>query len=302
MQAGNIQEKADSASVAERERCLPDWNSPAFQAPLSFGVLIFDSKGLVRFCSAALAQLIGANAKELTGTCVRELLPALPFDPATEGYNVAFGIFRAAKRCLEPWSIQTRDGGMMQAQGYFGSLETDDGYRFCLQLQLPAGLDALQAGLPSAATGTTLTIASAGVGAFRHPAGTPASRHAPWAMPVTAPDSVRAAAAGIARPPQVQLLFDRDYRVSFASSSIEDLLSHDYERVIGMHVSDLLPDVPSRVGVIRSISSATARLRSIGSFRSHARHASGRRVPVLVALREKKYERLISLLISAAGD
>lgn len=313
MHTGNFAHVGGSTWRAGQEQRVSSWNMLSFLTFHPSAVLIFDSKGLVRFCSNALARLIGATSTDLAGTQVRNFMVGLPLAPETEGYNVAFGTFHAAKRCLQPWTIKTRDGGTIPLDGYFGSLSTDDGYRFCLQLNLRSGDKATSDVSPSdeaanspAMPGASCIPASQLADGDKVPeqlvrrltspgAGTPRWRRHRAATS----DDARMDVTSV-RTTQVQLLFDREYRISFVSSSIEDLLSHDYEKVVGMHVSDLLPEFPSRVGVIRSISSATAQLRDMGCFRSHALHATGRKVPVLLALREKRFNHLISLTISAA--
>lgn len=307
MHAGNIDFLRRPGNSRPPHRGLV--NRPAaLRAPYPLGVLIFDSKGLIRFCSTTLADLLGASANDLAGRCVREFLPALPFDPATEGYNVAFGTFYSTKRCLQSWRMKTGRGGTVQVDGYFASLSTEDGYRFCLQLQLRNADSATD----DAIDGAHAASGHAGTAAGRIALAEETrqySRHSPslsgesnrrWRREWLSSSRAIHAAPPDMQPRPVQLLFDREYRISFASSSIEDLLAHDYERVTGMHVSDLLPDFPSRLGAIRTIGDAMARLRSMGSILVHALHASGTKVPVVVALREKKHMHLISLLISAA--
>src|SRR5436309_1445287 len=60
------------------------------------GSLILDSKGVIHCSSAAIAQLAGVPQEELTGRAIKLLIPDLPLDADTQGYNVAFFSFLTA--------------------------------------------------------------------------------------------------------------------------------------------------------------------------------------------------------------
>lgn len=309
MQANNLQHAANALHIRSPEDSGLNRVCAATRTPKPLGTLILDSKGMVRFCSDALARLAGSTAADMVGASARSFMPDLPLDPATEGYNVAFAAFCAARRCLQSWTVTTGHGGTVQVEGYFGSLRTDAGYRFCLELQLPAehgdsrdmAMQAAQHGTGGTAAARTTNAEKSWPDLWHKPrtqhAGT---RRPPRPHAAALPRLTGEALA--ARTPHVQLLLDREYRIVFASSAIEDLLALDYEKIIGMHVSDVLPELLSRVGGARSVKSAIETLRSMGSFASHARHANGQHVPVVVALREKRCDHMIPLLISAAAD
>lgn len=315
MQANNLPHVANALHIRRPEDSGLNRVCAATRTPKPLGTLILDSNGMVRFCSDALARLAGSTAADMVGTAARSFMPDLPLDPATEGYNVAFAAFCAARRCLQSWTVKTGHGGTVQVEGYFGSLRTDAGYRFCLELQLPAEHgDSRDMTMQAARRSAPAMHGAGGAAAART-----TNAEKPWPdlghksrtqhagtrrppRPRAAAISRLAGEAPAARTPHVQLLLDREYRIVFASSAIEDLLALDYEKIIGMHVSDVLPELLSRVGGARSVKSAIETLRSMGSFASHARHANGQHVPVVVALREKRCNHMIPLLISAAAD
>lgn len=291
-------------------------------ASRNLGVLVFDSKGLVIFCSDAIARMTGSSSTEIIGTEVRNFMPGIPLDPATEGYNVAFGAFSAARRMRQSWTLYVQDGGAVQLDGYFAMLKMPSGYVFCLELHQRPEVELILA--PGAIARTEArrlrSSASAAGSAMARKNGVGRSLSRLWhkfglraslirkplrqqlqpgsGLDSQAPAALAGRTTHAIRPPHVQLLLDRDYRVGFASSAIEDLLAHDYEKVIGMPVSDVLPELLPRLGGMCSIKSAKAKLREMGSFISHARHANGDDIAVVVQLREKKCDQLIPLLIS----
>lgn len=57
--------------------------------------MILDSSGTVRYCHADAAHLFHASPSVLVGRHIRELIPDLPFDQRTPGYNVAYATFWA---------------------------------------------------------------------------------------------------------------------------------------------------------------------------------------------------------------
>lgn len=63
--------------------------------PAANGLLV-DHQGLIADCGAAAACMLGASEKAVLGRPVRELLPEVPLDLATPGYNIAYLTFWAA--------------------------------------------------------------------------------------------------------------------------------------------------------------------------------------------------------------
>lgn len=63
----------------------------------SAGAIVMDCHGTVQHCHEALAQLFHARPRALVGRHIRELIPQLPLNPATPGYNAAYATFWAPK-------------------------------------------------------------------------------------------------------------------------------------------------------------------------------------------------------------
>jgi diguanylate cyclase (GGDEF)-like protein/PAS domain S-box-containing protein len=59
-------------------------------------VLVVDQHGAITACGTAIPYMLDLAAERLVGGPVRELLPGLPLDAATTGYNVAYLTFWAA--------------------------------------------------------------------------------------------------------------------------------------------------------------------------------------------------------------
>jgi PAS domain-containing protein len=105
------------------------------------GSLLIDIRGTIVFCDTAVARLQGSSCENLIGRPIRAVVPGLPLDPRTEGYNVAFVSFSAA-RCVRPWPLLKQDGSRTLVEGKVILLNTDESYLFRLELHQPAGGDA----------------------------------------------------------------------------------------------------------------------------------------------------------------
>lgn len=79
--------------------------------------LMIDSRGIITACSDTLLQAIGVTKAQIVGNNVRALIPALPFQADTEGYNIAYATFSAAQKEARPWVIHMHDGRCIEAKG-----------------------------------------------------------------------------------------------------------------------------------------------------------------------------------------
>jgi PAS domain-containing protein len=72
---------------------------PASERRLSSerAVLVVDAGGAVRFCGDRAAQLLDTRSEDILGRPIQSLIPDLPLQNATLGYNVAYTCF---------WSVQ----------------------------------------------------------------------------------------------------------------------------------------------------------------------------------------------------
>lgn len=104
--------------------------------------LIIDSKGSIIKCSDALLALLasgGITREQMTGKTVRSLIPGLPFQAATEGYNIAYATFAAAQEQASTWTVVLGDGRRVEAAGRIALQRGCDGYviRLTLAAELP---------------------------------------------------------------------------------------------------------------------------------------------------------------------
>lgn len=93
--AANCARKTSSTRGAPNEvRELADRPEP--QAAPAGNVLVVDQHGMVTACGAAIPYMLDLALGQLVGQAARELLPGLPLNGATTGYNVAYLTFWAA--------------------------------------------------------------------------------------------------------------------------------------------------------------------------------------------------------------
>jgi hypothetical protein len=82
----------EGAMEAHLNRSLPPLptaeESPADRVGPEFW-LYFNAQGEIDYCSPLLAQLLGRGLAEIKGISITSLLPALPVNGKTPGYNVA---------------------------------------------------------------------------------------------------------------------------------------------------------------------------------------------------------------------
>lgn len=96
--------------------------------------LIVDSRGSIVECSDALMTSIGIPKEQIFGKNVRSFIPALPFQAETEGYNIAYATFLAARKDATTWSIVLTDGRRFNAEGRIAIQRTFDAYAICVSL------------------------------------------------------------------------------------------------------------------------------------------------------------------------
>ena len=123
---------------ARRAVLRSQYASSARIPPRRLGTLIIDSKGAIRFCNDAVAQLAGMDGgTAMVGQKVRAFIPTLPFREETEGYNIAFATFAASRRHSCAWTMHARDGGTLQLEGRLAMRRTQPGFEFHLELERP---------------------------------------------------------------------------------------------------------------------------------------------------------------------
>lgn len=97
--------------------------------------LIIDSKGIITACPDVLLQTMGATKEQVIGNNVRLFIPALPFQAATEGYNIAYARFSATQKESRIWVISTHDGHRIEAAGCIALQRTPTGYAIRLTIR-----------------------------------------------------------------------------------------------------------------------------------------------------------------------
>lgn len=145
-------------------------------AMAAVGSLVLDKTGIIRFCSAAVARLAGTSATCLIGRPIKFLLPQLPFNHDTPGYNAAFARFSSVADVSRALLLNRKDGIQITVDASLSSFKINQEYQFCLELryhlQAAILLDELQAFERKAALSTeTVVITDAnGVIVYVNPA------------------------------------------------------------------------------------------------------------------------------------
>jgi hypothetical protein len=93
------------------------------------------------------------------------------------------------------------------------------------------------------------------------------------------------------------IMLDTADCIGYASSSIEDALSIDYNTICGKHVSMLLPDLLSRCNDLASSETRIEQLEKMGKIKTLACHADGHTVPVVVTLVGKRYDAVLKPIL-----
>lgn len=107
----------------------------ATDAMAAAGPLVLDQNGTIRFCSTAAARLAGTTAAGLVGRPIRHLLPQLPFNHGTPGYNVAFAMFSSTADVVHSLLLSRADGSQMTVDTSLSSFKVNAEHLFCLELR-----------------------------------------------------------------------------------------------------------------------------------------------------------------------
>ena len=262
-------------------------SNAASMAPARLGSVIVDSKGAIRFVSDCLAQLAGIPATELMGRSVRSIMPDLPLGAETEGYNVAFGAFTAARRQRQSWVFRAYGNTDLVVEGYLAMLKVNTGYLFCLELHgVQKQKDASpELAVPAPCQRHCHPLRMAVLRASEDSAGHDPLQNA----------SMELKLQGTAHC--MRLALDRQFRVGFSCTSIERLLGFHYEGIVGTHVSQLLPELLQQLGTPRSVKRSRRNLLAAGRLETVARHTDGRQIPAVVTLLDDPCETILPLLL-----
>lgn len=105
--------------------------------------IIVDQYGCIAFCGQDIAALAGVTQKTLHGLPIKSLLPALPFQLGTPGYNIAFAVFHANTRRRTVCEMKKGADVPITVDVSLTILETTPEYLFSLDIRRHAGLAAL---------------------------------------------------------------------------------------------------------------------------------------------------------------
>ena len=130
--------EADDAAATLRYEHLIAEQGEAAAKEIPSAVMILDSSGTVRYCHAEAARLFRAGATALVGRHVRELIPDLPFDPRTRGYNVAYATFWSPNGLLRGFCGVDGRGCSFGLQLTLGRLVLEKHHQILLRLKTPA--------------------------------------------------------------------------------------------------------------------------------------------------------------------
>ena len=105
--------------------------------------VIVDQYGSIRACGQDIATLAGIAGPTLSGQPIKSLLPALPFQARTPGYNVAFAVFHANTGRRTLCKMQSGVGIPIAVDVTLTILETTPAYLFSLEIRKHATLTKL---------------------------------------------------------------------------------------------------------------------------------------------------------------
>jgi hypothetical protein len=111
--------------------------------------VILDQYGCIRACGQHIAALAEAAGQVLHGQPIRSLLPTLPFQAGTPGYNVAFAVFHANTQRRTVCEMKIGDGVPLTVDISLSILETQPAYLFSLDIRKHASLAVI---VPDAST------------------------------------------------------------------------------------------------------------------------------------------------------
>lgn len=101
--------------------------------------MILDKSGIVRYYNAAAACLFRASTWELARRHITALIPGLPFNAETPGYNVAYAAFWAAGGRWRVFGGEDTKGSPMRLHVLMDKLELEGDHQILLILRQAAG-------------------------------------------------------------------------------------------------------------------------------------------------------------------
>jgi hypothetical protein len=99
------------------------------------GTMLVDMRGAIQACSDAIADLAQWIPAEVLGLPVRALLPALPLQPGTAGYNLAYASFHSHSGRALTMRIAARGGTAIAVQARMRVMRNEREFQFLLELE-----------------------------------------------------------------------------------------------------------------------------------------------------------------------
>jgi hypothetical protein len=105
--------------------------------------IILDQYGCIASCGQEIAALAGVARQTLYGQPIKSLLPALPFQLGTPGYNIAFAVFQANTRRRTVCEMKKGADVRVTVDVSLTVFETAPAYLFSLEIRQHASLAVL---------------------------------------------------------------------------------------------------------------------------------------------------------------
>lgn len=99
------------------------------------GSVILDQRGSICSCGRGIAALAGVARQALNGQPIKSLLPGLPVQLGTPGYNIAFAVFHANTRRHTVCQMKKAAGTPVTVDVSLTILETVPEYLFRLEIR-----------------------------------------------------------------------------------------------------------------------------------------------------------------------
>lgn len=108
---------------------------------VELATMVLDKSGMVRYCNAAAARLFRANTQKLARRHITALIPSLPFNAETPGYNIAYATFWAAAGRWQVFGGADSEGCSLWLQVLLDKLQLEGSYQILLNLRQAAGME-----------------------------------------------------------------------------------------------------------------------------------------------------------------
>lgn len=105
-----VAEPYETAKAMERDR------GAGLVAMVEQAMLVVDSYGQIRHCSAGAGKILARSPRSLRGKPLREVMPDLPLGPKTPGYNLVYLIMTYPQGRWHRGEVVTSDGARLRVE------------------------------------------------------------------------------------------------------------------------------------------------------------------------------------------